>query len=1594
MGYKEAITEIEQKRQDITQVQQDIEQKRQEITDFQRQADEQHQRYKKTRYDMTPEQQLYESRRIKEIKERERLAKEDIIKLSEFEQKAKQDEEGLSEYEQKLLDYQKQGYDIEKTDDGYTFTKKTPTHTSTKTVKRKLPKEEWMALDDYRPESLKPHVSEREYEEALWSILSEGKTTAMAGDIKLKKTDEGIVYIEPVKVDYYATERIPLLGPYPKAYYVIKKNLEKIEKLLSMPNTKVTPIYPSLKRYKTSLEQALKKITDSMFTTVKVKKSTIVYQTEGKTLLEMLPSDAISVPIEPDKPQYKYELVTGGMLEPVTTITKTEEWKDYQKALYAYETATHPIVDWKNIVTGMTQQDYVVEQYQKKGVPSEFVSTISVPAEYKKIGITDKDYADWIYQRDVTKAVSSSDIDSFVIQKGVEHFHRTGGVPFFFDTKNITVPSDIRISKDEYARLLFKLEYDDDYDKEDFERDISKFPASPDFSGVSISSDLLSPAPGTVGYAKKTMSDLDVDAPSYMPTGGINIGGTTHPKYIAGTREFKLEEAKIFGIGVPADVFLSTPALHTSSVRLDDTVALKRHFVGFDEVGSPVHLEAFAPHHDFTPVDTDVFEEIERIETNISKTESSIETVETNVQALEEQREYLKTHPYRTVHYDGRVRDTSKAIEAVEGQIKHQKTILSDLESEKRKQLRQIEGYQTAHRIGYAVRVSDEGVDFERPTAEFYKHITGSEDVTIPHQLSHGDLFIKSGVSWAVSKITGEDKYYQQTQMDIKERVISAESKIAGGGISRTMSVVGSPGGVTILLAVGTFGVGKFAGVAKAALSTGKTVKTVTVGAVARAGMKASIYTGIGILTVARAQKTLETRGYSAPGEIGSQLVRTGISMVGFRMGYKSGLKSLPVKPPVVSATDTVVTTKKTSLVEQVSELKYGMWAKHPRLMGEISVYTGKAQDVGRHVGRQLFFDSKMLYGKTVSTPNPAYFKGSSFKYGFSSMVRKLEMGVRADVTAIRTDPRVIGFKSMLTKKHSTTEVILDDKHLVWKKLPDDAGKMRDLHTQVAGAKDVKVSVITLSKGKPGTLEPDVFKMEYKATLKIKDTLSSGVVKKRFVTVIGKGLGFVQKEQISFIDSYTGKTVQYIRPSGKVEVFGTTLTGADEVGRTVKIASTEVFDFKAVSQMVQKAGLVDPSKKNLAMDFISVSEAKKRGTMDVVNARGYTSYTPYHKPLTLVSETVPKTKDFVLKEKFGSIVGKELDMSKTNVFLEKATGGRFTTFAEYTTTPPVEGTGKLLVTGEMGFVGDTPFLSYQISKIKPIIEGSLIHDTVATMGGDILMQKKAAATMVAGVQTSLSAAVSVPVSISMGAPAVVTKKAVDVLPVAYVDVDRRLSYQQMAGTVSKYETTAKVKPVLGLIQSPVSGMVTDQRVSPVLDVSSDVDIDLDEASDVGYDMALDVSQAQMLRKDLKLKLGVSAKPLTVAPSIPVPVPVTPAPVKPVPPVPIRLPPDEPVFEFKKRKPVVSRVKPVSFKPTVPVGKRVLAQPFRVQRAQVLYGKATHPKSTPEIFDLGYRTGFDIPTVEEMEDDKRKKKKKKLFDKKIGFSFKRKEVFKL
>ena len=201
-------------------------------------------------------------------------------------------------------------------------------------------------------------------------------------------------------------------------------------------------------------------------------------------------------------------------------------------------------------------------------------------------------------------------------------------------------------------------------------------------------------------------------------------------------------------------------------------------------------------------------------------------------------------------------------------------------------------------------------------------------------------------------------------------------------------------------------------------------------------------------------------------------------------------------------------------------------------------------------------------------------------------------------------------------------------------------------------------------------------------------------------------------------------------------------------------------------------------------------------------------------------------------------------------------------------------------------------------------------------------------------------------------------------------------------TISKNKKININKTSLASIlkQTSDTKLRTDLRIS---DIISDVKIEADKMSSkikTRYDTKLKIEQdvttkistklSTKLKSETKSRLSQTRKSIEAPPTVDFGIVELPKISIPV------------LFKPETNKPIFStnniiekpKKQKVSFKKSLSV-KTVLAQPFKVQTSQAKYGKATHPLPTKSIWLLGEKTGWDIPTVELIEEKKKKKKKK-------------------
>jgi len=168
----------------------------------------------------------------------------------------------------------------------------------------------------------------------------------------------------------------------------------------------------------------------------------------------------------------------------------------------------------------------------------------------------------------------------------------------------------------------------------------------------------------------------------------------------------------------------------------------------------------------------------------------------------------------------------------------------------------------------------------------------------------------------------------------------------------------------------------------------------------------------------------------------------------------------------------------------------------------------------------------------------------------------------------------------------------------------------------------------------------------------------------------------------------------------------------------------------------------------------------------------------------------------------------------------------------------------------------------------------------------------------------------------------------------------------------------------------------DRKKSPdterALDIGMDFDMDFDMEQGIDIAQKVGSSQSQNMKQ-----MQMEDITFTGFTGTAIPVPIVPhqtSKIKPVPPViPFVFGTGGMQDKKKKKKKDFSLGNGKSKMEPVLV-KSVLADPFKVQESQVSFGKATHPAPTEEIWKLGEKTGWRIPTVELMKNKNTKKGK--------------------
>jgi len=1545
MGYERAISDIEESQSDVKSFKSDVRSKQKKVKQFQEGISQREKQVKGQRYTSSRAEQLYGSKELEALKKKKKQAQQDLQELKEGEKKAAEALESLAEQKQTIQEYKDKGYKIKETEDGYTFSKKMKSGGS---KSRSLSKKEWAGLKDWRPDSLKGKISESAFENALWKI-HKGTDSVTTDGFKFYETDKGeVAFSEGYDVDY--------VGVNPDW----KRTNKRIEKLESMRE--------GLRDWDKVKNPAYSRITNKI----------------GDTLGDI--RDVFRDGVQP------------GDLEKV---------RNYQKRLVSLKGKLDNTPKYKKV--RYTPHEKVLDNVFSHRLSRYQDAIQNIPKEKQMTKTVYPEQGESIYDKIPGTAVQ-------VKNPEFKEFNINKNLPF--QSKNIQRISEViesKINKGVPERIPLVTGWESLATKKSEDKKVTETKTK-QFDTPSL------PDEGLDFQETSPLSGVDIEAADEFVQSEPSAGMTAAPGNIPGSTAYKVKQFNQPGVvGSPGsqDEGLTLKQLEPSINRTTGVFAgltggtapgketvqeKKQHFIFHDEENKPVYLKETKPslYFDYTPKDTDALKILGQLKGTKQDYLQNISTAESNISQLQSYLEDVKQSDRKTVWYDVDQDDElesvskQKAVSAIQSDIQSQQETLSELQSGKSKVIEQIGAVGKVQELGYRVKQTEGGGwKILRPSTEkVFSAVTGSKKIGVSDYIIQGDFGIQPVAASWVSLATGDKKYFEATQEDIMKKRLSSEYNVkrtegagGSGSFAHVMNIGGSPAAQTVGVTALTLGAGWFVGAG--AKTTQLALKGTKIGGkLTRLGIKsgkhaikigkytvtpgkAVVYGGVGALEAAHISKTVDEQGYKAPGKLGSHFLRMGLGWKAFGSGMKKGYgKPLRTSQKDVSITDLRTESRIKKLKSTFAESKDYMWARHPKITGNLKAAVGRAKDVGRQTAY------------TFKTGGRQFAKASKSGYGYlkskSSVVSTLDEGLRADIQTIKSSSKLKGLKQAFSKKSPQIKTMFPDDELqTWQKLEGKQGQFRDLNKQLVLSDDTQILAQRLYRGKG--LESDVYQFRFKSPLSVTDDLASGLRVSKGMKASGRGLAFVEKEPVLFKTS-TGKYQMFFRPSGKSVSFGTSTVKSPDVGRFMKTSQTKVFGFKGMSVKQRTPGLQVMDEPNQFFRFKTVAETQYRGADTSIRNIGIGKYTPADDAFASL-RTTPRTWQTAAKTKNLVLQSKQLNFADELVSLKKGMGGKVEMVGAYS---PPKGFEKAMykIKGSMVTLPEESkdLIAYSASKIKPYNPKSFIQNVEASGILTRQAERSVEASVLAGIGDVGGQAAVSPVSVTLPQTGFAAGKA----------SVRQLSLGGVGGAIAGFEPGVEqksrrdMKVKRSLLPQQVTslrkqykqqGMSQERGLSvdtgKVFDVGRDTKRSVDVAP--GFDVSQSMMQKQQLNLKMKLDIDMSAPSDLSPPMIGGLTISAPSPPKPVPPV---IPQsgfgrrrgvmqfDKQDFNFGKKQPL----KPLT-------RKKVLANPFRVMESQQKYGKATHPTVKGDVVQFGKRYGWDIPTMELMQEKKEKKRKK-------------------
>jgi hypothetical protein len=899
------------------------------------------------------------------------------------------------------------------------------------------------------------------------------------------------------------------------------------------------------------------------------------------------------------------------------------------------------------------------------------------------------------------------------------------------------------------------------------------------------------------------------------------------------------------------------------------------------------------------------------------------------------------------------------------------------------------------------------------------------------HSIIYGDFGMTQLGGEAWSLVTGDPKHKRAAMRDVKWEGVAHEygklrTRRLGGTVQmyEMKKYLTSPAAQTVYIVVGTWGIGKavkplFAGIKGTKLGTkltmfatkklGQPLKGMVIGAVKASKISFKVgaktyfpvtrgimYGGLAGFEIYQMGKMWKEDPARAPGRITQHLFRTGLGLAAFYKGYTAG-KPMKVPGRPITPTAKVIyqgtTTRplSTQIRQSLGAVKTtitGKLWKYPRITGQLYRGVGRITDVGRGISTKVGYMAKKV---AVGIKVEAKVKAIDLKYWKRRVWHKYptvrvttgrlkDIGLRIK-TEFKLRPGLKRFKTIVGKKEGVWEEVYPKDFKRWQVLAGRKGKFRELAVQKLESKDVQIMLREIMTHKGA--KPDIYQFDFKGKFDVTDAFGDITFVRRGMKVTAKGFTIVEKE-IIFYKDIKGKVRMLVRP-GRTFTYGAGIVEQPPVGRLVKKEFGKVFDITGVTQEIQTKGLLDVTQPHRPFLFKGVGITKMRtGEITYSVGKGY-----YRPDWVVGKKTYVTTTEFGQQLKrvttpIGVVKYKGVDFAKEITEVREAIGGQFVFKARYTPPPGFE-RGYARIYGDIALIRkDTAPIQTMVATKLPEI--GLIKSDIATASlvigpGDV---SRIAQSITVGVPTGVTGAMELPPGIAIigGKARFVEQVARETfVPVGAVagilgqKVRTEYKTREILEPITKQDIEKVTKKDIELVAKPVTGLKTK--------VGMEYDFRPITQTITGQKVEQILQQEQLkLTKPLtapKLDLDLVSEAVV----IPVVTPTVPPPPPPVPPPPI--PREDYVEEFVEKIIPKKKIKKVKLKKPIKEAEPiVLAQPFRVMESQIKYGVATHPESTAELFELGRKRGWDIPTVELVEEEiGLRKPKKKIFDWEIG-----------